>query len=89
MAKFFGSVQGNRGEATRCGTRQSGIIAYANGWWQGGKVRTYMRGSDEVTDIYATGGSSGNGFIKVAYIVDGKLYVKDRRSQGGYIYKPW
>jgi hypothetical protein len=89
MAKFYGSVQGNKGEATRCGTLNSGIVAEANGWNQGGKVRTYMRDLNEVTDIYATGGSQGNGFIKVAYIIDGKLYVKDRRGEGGFIYKPW
>lgn len=29
MSHFYGTLQGSRGEATRCGTKQSGITTYA------------------------------------------------------------
>lgn len=32
MAHFYGSIQGNRGEATRCGTAGSGFQAVAASW---------------------------------------------------------
>ena len=32
MARFYGSIQGNRGNATRMGTPNSGFTAWAAGW---------------------------------------------------------
>lgn len=32
MAHFYGTLKGARGEATRCGTRNSGITAVAASW---------------------------------------------------------
>ena len=32
MAHFYGNLKGSRGEATRCGTRQSGIMVSARNW---------------------------------------------------------
>ena len=32
MAHFYGNLKGSRGEATRCGTRQSGIMVSARSW---------------------------------------------------------
>jgi len=32
MSHFYGSLQGCRGEATRCGSKQSGIETYAASW---------------------------------------------------------
>lgn len=32
MAEFYGRLQGSRGEATRCGTKDSGITATAESW---------------------------------------------------------
>jgi len=32
MAHFYGSMQGSRGETTRCGTRNSGLYAHVRGW---------------------------------------------------------
>jgi len=37
MAQFFGSVQGNRGAATRLGNKQSGLNVTATSW--SGSVR--------------------------------------------------
>src|SRR5262249_13144506 len=32
MAHFYGRLQGSRGEATRCGTKSSGIAATVRSW---------------------------------------------------------
>lgn len=32
MAEFYGRLQGNRGEATRCGSKESGISATVESW---------------------------------------------------------
>lgn len=32
MAHFYGRIQGNRGEATRCGSKNSGINATVESW---------------------------------------------------------
>ena len=38
MSHFYGTLQGARGEATRCGSKSSGVTTYAAGW--GGAIRT-------------------------------------------------
>lgn len=61
MAHFIGYLKGNRGEASRLGTKKSGISAQAQGWNIGAKIWiTYNEetGKDEVT-IYKTSGSNG------------------------------
>ena len=40
MSHFYGTLQGSRGEATRCGTKNSGLVTYAAGW--SGAVRTHV-----------------------------------------------
>lgn len=32
MAHLYGAMKGSRGEATRCGTKSSGIRAHVRGW---------------------------------------------------------
>ena len=40
MSHFYGTLQGNRGEATRCGTKNSGLVTYAASW--SGAIRTHL-----------------------------------------------
>ena len=40
MSHFYSKIQGNRGEATRCGTKGSGIVATAASWT--GAIRTEL-----------------------------------------------
>lgn len=40
MAHFYGTLQGNRGEASRLGTKDSGITTYAASWE--GAVRVHI-----------------------------------------------
>lgn len=32
MSHFYATAKGNRGEGTRCGTKESGIITYTASW---------------------------------------------------------
>lgn len=41
MSHFYSRIQGNRGEATRCGSKASGITAWAQSWTA--RATTYMR----------------------------------------------
>ena len=58
MSRFYASIEGNRGVATRQGTPSSGIEGHIRGWSVGIKVYCYV--DDDGRDVcrcYATGGS--------------------------------
>ena len=61
MSRFYASIQGSRGEATRQGTIESGIVGHIRGWGIGAKVVCLVNadGQDEVR-VYKTGGSNGH-----------------------------
>lgn len=63
MARFYASIQGSRGEATRMGTASSGITGHVRGWNIGGEVQMSSRmGEESDADtcvMTLTGGSSG------------------------------
>jgi len=40
MSHFYSKIQGNRGQATRCGTKDSGVTATAASWT--GAIRTEL-----------------------------------------------
>jgi len=44
MTYFYGELQGSKGEATRCGTKRSGVRACVRSWDRGIHVRISMRG---------------------------------------------
>ena len=75
MGHFYGEIQGNRGEATRMGSKKSGFNAHIRGWNIG--VRIYCK-YNETTEkdeiyIYKTGGSNGNESDKLIHkIVEGE-----------------
>lgn len=62
MAHFYSTIQGSRGSASRCGTKNSGLTATANGWDIGSEAwlhHNHTLDRDEVT-LYVTTGSNGN-----------------------------
>lgn len=62
MAQFYASIQGNRGTATRMGTKKSGLDGHIRGWHIGAKVWMHyntLTKEDEVT-IDLTSGSQGS-----------------------------
>lgn len=60
MARFYASIQGARGPATRQGNARSGISGHIRGWNVGARIecRVDDDGRDVVT-VYRTGGSNG------------------------------
>ena len=60
MSRFYASIQGNRGEATRGGTKDSGIYGHIRGWHVGARVDVdaIEDALDEVI-VQITGGSAG------------------------------
>lgn len=59
MAQYIGVVQGARGEASRLGTKASGMTATVNGWNVGARVIIQHEDGRDVLYIYQTGGSNG------------------------------
>ncbi len=62
MAQFYASIQGNRGEASRMGTKSSGIEGHIRGWNIGARVvcsHDDKTGKD-VVRVYKTSGSGGS-----------------------------
>lgn len=60
MSHFYGSMQGSHGEATRCGTNDSGISCHVRGWNFGVSVALSVdpdTGKDQAR-ITVTGGSN-------------------------------
>lgn len=61
MAHFRASIKGQRGEASRLGSKKTGIQATINGWNNGIRVvgeHDENTGEDRFT-VYFTGGSNG------------------------------
>jgi len=60
MAHFYASIQGNRGKATRLGSKTSGIFGHVSGWNIGCKVYVnHNTDGQDVVTVYRTGGSNG------------------------------
>lgn len=59
MSRFYAAIQGNRGEATRMGTPNSGIAGHIRGWDVGVRVNGDTEGDSDVFQVFATGGSNG------------------------------
>lgn len=59
MAQFYASIQGNRGMATRMGTKNSGLSGHVRGWNVGARVEMVHIDGQDVCRIYKTKGSTG------------------------------
>jgi len=58
MSRFYASIQGSRGEVTRCGSATSGITGHVHGWDLGIRVEgVEVDGRDEFR-VYRTSGSN-------------------------------
>ena len=81
MAQFQGTVSGSRGEASRLGTKNSGIVTQAKGWNSGVKVYGYVEDGQDKFDIFVTTGSShksGTDFIGSVVLVYGEPKFKPK-----------
>lgn len=60
MARFRGTVRGQRGEASRLGNAKSGLLVEANGWEGGIRVEAFAQPNGEDRfEVYVTSGSNG------------------------------
>jgi hypothetical protein len=57
MAQFRAVIRGQRGEASRLGSKSSGIVTHTNGWDVGVMVCAMHRGGKDIIEIHLTGGS--------------------------------
>jgi hypothetical protein len=62
MAQYYGTIQGNRGEASRIGHKTSGLHSVTNAWGIGCTVLLSWDSSKQcdMIQIYLTDGSNGN-----------------------------
>lgn len=58
MARFYASIRGNRGKATRMGSAKSGITGHVRGWDIGAEVELSDENGRDVVRVYRTGGSN-------------------------------
>lgn len=61
MAHFYAGIKGCRGQATRLGSKNSGITAFINGWEVGADVSIGCRGGEDIINITLTTGSAAHG----------------------------
>jgi hypothetical protein len=74
MAQFRATISGQRGEASRLGSKNSGMRVTCNGWNGGVTVYAQCRQNEDDRDvfvIYATGGSNGAKPQRILGTVDG------------------
>ena len=58
MSHFYGSIKGNRGPATRGGSKNSGIVSHTKGWNSGIRVTGYVNDNgDDEFKVEITNGS--------------------------------
>ena len=51
MSHFYASIQGSRGEATRCGAKNSGIAGHIRGWSSGVYVRGFHTYGKDIFNV--------------------------------------
>ena len=61
MSQFYASIHGNRGAATRQGTKKSGMTGHIRGWNIGVRVECYHTDGIDYVYVYKTSGSAGHG----------------------------
>ncbi len=65
MSRFYGDLKGSRGNATRQGTKASGIEGHVRGWGTGARVtveQADIQGQQrDLVKVYRTTGSNGRG----------------------------
>jgi hypothetical protein len=73
MAHFYGTLNGSRGEATRCGAKASGMETYCASW--NGAVRCKAYVNDEGVDcVYVTLCQwQGRGLYPARVLYDGPM----------------
>lgn len=81
MAQFRGTLEGQRGAASRLGSKKSGLNVTANGWNIGANVRLRHLKEDgrerDIMHVSVTGGSHGGEIFTLSF-------NQDMLFDGGY-----
>lgn len=80
MAHFRAVIQGNRGDASRLGSKQSGMVATCNGWDAGVHVVASHENGADTFRVYATSGSNRRSLSRLVGTV--------RETPDGPVFKP-
>lgn len=83
MSRFYAEIKGNRGEATRMGSKDSGIFGHIRGWEVGIRVQGVADGENDKFNVYLTAGSTGGQndlYIGTAKKIDGELFFDDLKE---------
>lgn len=70
MARFYGKLKAGRGEATRCGSSKSGMVAKVSGWDLGVRIEAYVFDGRDRFEVYRTGGSNDTGSVGAGLLVE-------------------
>lgn len=79
MARFYGSVKGNRGEASRLGNKGSGMITVAAGWDGAIRVILYEEDGKDRFTVYLTPHMNSGGQARI--IASGELKAMENRDE--------
>ena len=71
MSHFYGTMQGSRGEATRCGTKNSGMSVCAASWK--GAIRTDLFVDGDGDDAYRVVQTAWRGEGVHRVLAEGKI----------------
>lgn len=69
MAHFYGTIRGQRGEASRLGSKASGLAVYAASWQGAVRVTLYYNSATDtdMVDVYLTTHKNGAGIERLLY----------------------
>lgn len=76
MAQFYAEIRGSRGEASRLGTKSSGIRGHVRGWNSGASVECRVTTEDDTereidqTIVAVTSGSNGGDAERTIATID-------------------
>ncbi len=91
MSHFYAGIHGSRGPATRMGTKESGITAYAQGWSSRLSVGFHYNATADQNDaaIQIGGGPSSNAATRSIHLPDIDTIVQALDSGDPKIQKIW
>lgn len=80
MAQFRGTIQGQRGEVSRLGGKNSGMVAVVNGWHLGVRVYAYHANGIDRIVVWRTGGSYNPVLDEVLAVIEDQGRITRSRS---------
>ena len=78
MSHFYGTIHGNRGEASRCGSKSSGMTTYCASWNGAVKCETYI--DDEGKDCVRVEKTKWQGCGENKLLYNGPIGVTESKE---------